>query len=783
MSSGAIEKLYFSIGLIDKLSGPSKGVAKSIQKIHQTARSGIIDFAKGGGAIGGMAFSMLKATDPARGFSKALGEVASLDVSPDELNKLGQASKQFAMQFGGDATEIAKSAYDIQSSIPGLAKGALAAFTYQGALLAKAGKSNSDTITKYMGAMYNVFQEDAKKVGQAKWVDQLTGKTAYAIKMFRTTGNEMSAAFTNLGSVGKVNGVSMDEQMAVLGVLQGTMGGANAGTAYKSFLNKISQAEKALGMKFTDTAGKALPMVDVLEKIKAKLGPAGLTAADSGKLMLAFGEEGGKALVNLMDKVDQLKSATGDLSKVNDSSGAATMAAKMVDPLDKLTGTGQVLAITFGQILLPGVNMVLDAMSAFGRTVNWLLEVCPPLRWVIAALTAVIVTLTIAWGTMKIVMGAGKLWQALVMKITLVNNALVAMKVVTREMTFTQKLAAIWNWIWQGSIKGVSYAANFLRLNLIWNKAVMLASVVWAQLVAIAQGAMALGFWGSCAAVWSFTVALLACPITWIVVGIAALIAAIVACIYYWDEISAFVVKYADYLLMMLGPIGLVIAAFRNWDKITAWLGNVWGAFKNICPNIANLLEKLFALWWSGVTGIWSFWKDVWNNIGSFFSNIWGGIIDDISNKLLWVGNFISSIWNGMFDKFNAITEWLSGKLVPAIQMISSLFSWLGGLGTDLWGRIVNIFSGMDGWVGKILRTLSNIPGLGFLNPDVTTDQAKVKQPTVPSVAAARKTDVSAGGVRNNTNNKVNNYGGVTINTTAPVGPGEMEELFAMQGV
>ena len=378
MTSGAIEKLYFSIGLIDKLSGPSKGVAKSILDIKRTAKAGAIDIIKGGGAIGGLAFSLLKATDPARDFTKALGEVASLDVSPDELSKLGAASKQFAMRFGGDATAIARSAYDIQSAIPGLASGALAAFTYQGALLAKAGKSNSETVTKYMGTMYNIFEDQAKKVGQAKWVDQLTGKTAYAIKMFKTTGDEMSAAFTNLGATGQVNGVSMDEQMAVLGVLQGTMGGANAGTAYKSYLNKISQAEKALGMQFTDSAGKALPMVDVLEKIKGKLGPAGLTAADSGKLMQAFGEEGGKALVNLMGKVDQLKGATGDLAGVNDSSGAVKMADAMTDPLEKLTSTGKVLAITFGQMLLPGINLAASGLAQLGAGVNWLMEVCPP---------------------------------------------------------------------------------------------------------------------------------------------------------------------------------------------------------------------------------------------------------------------------------------------------------------------------------------------------------------------------------------------------------------------
>lgn len=54
----------------------------------------------------------------------------------------------------------------------------------------------------------------------------------------------MSAAFTNLGSNGTKSLVSMEEQMAVLGTLQGTMGGSNAGTAYAGFLNMTADAER-----------------------------------------------------------------------------------------------------------------------------------------------------------------------------------------------------------------------------------------------------------------------------------------------------------------------------------------------------------------------------------------------------------------------------------------------------------------------------------------------------------------------------------------------------------
>lgn len=320
MANSTLEKLTFTILLLDKISQPAQGVCKSIQKIQKVFRGATENMTIGGSQIVATFAGLHSLTGPAREFEKALGEVASLDVAPEELDQLSKASQQFAMQFGGDAAAIARSAYDIQSAIPGLAKGALAAFTVQGSLLAKATKADAATITKFQGTMYNIFEKSANQIGQAKWVEMLTGKTAHAVKIFKTTGNDMTAAFTNLGSIGEKAGVSLDEQLAVLGTLQGTMGGANAGTAYKAFLNTVGRAKLTTKngetLKFTDESGKLLPMVKILEKIRAAVGPGQLKLADQTKLMQAFGDEGGKAVLNLLDKTESLKGSIGQLNKI-----------------------------------------------------------------------------------------------------------------------------------------------------------------------------------------------------------------------------------------------------------------------------------------------------------------------------------------------------------------------------------------------------------------------------------------------------------------------------------
>ena len=270
--SAALEKLTFTVLLLDKLSQPAQGVCKSIRKIQQAAQAGFNSISKGYAGVVASVGTFSSLTTPAREFEKALNEVASLDTSAEDLNKLSKASKSFAMQFGADATEVARSAYAIQSAIPGLAKGALAAFTYQGNLLAKATQADAATITKFQGTMYNIFEKSANKMGQAKWIEALTGKTAYAIKMYKSSGNDMSQAFTNLGSIGQKAGVSLDEQLAVLGTLQGTMGGANAGTAYKAFLNTVGRAQLKTKngevLKFSDESGKILRLAENLQSRK-----------------------------------------------------------------------------------------------------------------------------------------------------------------------------------------------------------------------------------------------------------------------------------------------------------------------------------------------------------------------------------------------------------------------------------------------------------------------------------------------------------------------------------
>lgn len=143
--STSLEKLTFSILLLDNLSKPAKGICRSLQRIQKFSSAGFSNIKLGVANMSGGAAALSSFVSPARDFEKAIGEVRSLGTLEGDLESLTAASKKFTNRFGGDTAAFVRSAYDIQSAIPGLKKDALAAFTYSGNLLAKSTKADAAT--------------------------------------------------------------------------------------------------------------------------------------------------------------------------------------------------------------------------------------------------------------------------------------------------------------------------------------------------------------------------------------------------------------------------------------------------------------------------------------------------------------------------------------------------------------------------------------------------------------------------------------------------------------
>lgn len=137
-------------------------------------------------------------------------------------------------------------------------------------------------------------------------------------------------------------------------------------------------------------------------------------------------------------------------------------------------------------------------------------------------------------------------------------------------------------------------------------------------------------------AIWSFTAALLANPITWIVIGIIALIAILVLLINHFDLVKA------------------------AWDAVTHWIGDRIHDVGALFTWLGDMIPK----WWkAGTDAVVSAFGTVVGWIGARISDI-GGFFARLGSAILapfkWAFNEISDAWNNTIGQLHfSIPDWV----------------------------------------------------------------------------------------------------------------------------
>ncbi|AUZ76672.1 MULTISPECIES: phage tail tape measure protein [Aeromonas] len=404
-----MEKLMMQVALVDQVTKPLAGINAQMDKVSKAGRQGWGSMAMGATTVAGGVMAIQGALGPAIEMDRALAEVASLDVQKDVLGALGREALKLSIQYGESATEIVRSSYDIQSAIAGLEGNELPAFTRASTTLAKATKADTATITNYMGTMYGIFEQQAKQMGKANWVEDVAGKTALAVQLFKTTGQGMADAFGAIGANATAAGVSMDEQFAVIGQLQATMSGGEAGTKFKSFLAGVGGAQKALGMQFTDSAGNMLPVLTILDKLKMRYGET-MSVAEGDELKKAFGSDEAVAMIKLlMTNTKGLATNINALANTHGMGKAEQMAASMTDQWERVTqGWFAIRAAAFG-VVLPAINAVVGVFADGANDVLRWTHLFPNLTKVISYAALAFIGLGMVTGAWLLLVGMAQL--------------------------------------------------------------------------------------------------------------------------------------------------------------------------------------------------------------------------------------------------------------------------------------------------------------------------------------------------------------------------------------
>ncbi|WP_274015145.1 phage tail tape measure protein [Vibrio parahaemolyticus] len=551
------EALRFQVGLIDQISKPLGNIKRNLNDVTNTYRQGTHTMMAGAAGMVGAGFALQQALMPAIEMDRALGEVKSLGVADDQLKTLTQTAMKFSVEYGKSATEFVAASYDIKSAMGDMTGDELAGVTRSSAILAAATKADTATITNYMGTMYSVFKDQADRIGKDNWAEQVAGMTAKSVEMFKTTGQGMSDAFKGVGALGKTHGVAIQEQMAVLGLLQGSMTGSEAGTRYKAFMNGVVKAQDKLGVSFTDSNGKMLPMFDIMSKLRNQFGD--LDSLEIDQIKQAFGSDEAVLLItDLIGKTGELQSSVKDLNDASNLNTAINMAGAMTDQWERLEQGVFAVRTAFGAALLPALLPVISSLADGAIEIIEWTEMFPNLTKYIGFAAMAILGAAAAGGAFTLMMGVGK--QAM------------ATYMLTMKM-FT--------------------GVNFL----------------------LTKGMAALRV-----AMLAVNIAMMANPIGFIVGAVVAAIAAVGALIFYWDGLKASFGD-TTWFQVLEGAITLITLPFRamfefikaGWQWVMsgftdtsgfAFIGDMANSIKEVFSGVFNWITQSLAGIWDSVKGL-----------------------------------------------------------------------------------------------------------------------------------------------------------------------------------
>ena len=554
-------RLAFILSLTDKITAPLGKVKTSFSDLAEQGQNNIKTMGLGLAGMVGAGVAISQSLEPALEMNRALGEVRSLGVAEDALTALNQKALEFSVAYGENARDFVASAYSIEGAIKGLTGSQLATFTNTSNLLAKATKSDAETMGAYVGTMYNLFKTQADAMGKSEWVEKMGGQTALAAQLFRTDGAQLKDAFKEVGQIANTAGVDLAEQFAVIGTLSSTMEGGDAGGLYKSFFENIGAASEKLGMKFNDQNGQLMPMADILAKLESKFGDLN-SAAAGAKLTEAFGGEGARVITALSKDTDRFKSSLDKLGQVRGLEDAANMAKAMVDPWQQFAKAVEALRIAFGQALIPILAPLMDRLVGIAGTLTRWTQLFPNITRVVGITVLTILGLTAAMAAMTFLVGLSKMvWLSLV--------------VVWQVLTWTG---------WK-SIAMFLYHAVMVTAFV----AGMILMVAWMGLV---KGAMLL--WQG--AIWLVNAAMYANPVGLIIAGIVALVAIVGAAIYYWDDLSSALMNTVAFKWVsdQLSALSDWFGSMGGWSGMAkaAWDGIV-AIFQKAINGLIEMLNKI----------------------------------------------------------------------------------------------------------------------------------------------------------------------------------------------
>ena len=357
------------IPLTADLKGVKAGLKETESRLKKFSKSagGILKgAAKGFAAIGVAAgAAATKGIQEFVQLDKKVREVLTLgggDVTTKAVAGLTDRIEAIATEYGQAAEDVAGSFYDSISA--GIDASAVDSFVEDAAKLATAGGTTIGAAVDILTSATNAFGMSAEDAGKIS--DTLFG----TVKAGKTTIDEISAAFSQVGPVAAATGVSLEDVSSWLGAL--TLSGTptkQAATQIKAALAELSKPASKISKQFKELSGKTFP--DFVSE--------GGSLADALGIIEEAGEEADGGLVAMFGSIEAYQGVlgvtgqsselfAGTLDTVSNSAGATAEAFEVMAGGADYAFTslreevGAVLR-DIGAAVLPAVQQLIPAIT------------------------------------------------------------------------------------------------------------------------------------------------------------------------------------------------------------------------------------------------------------------------------------------------------------------------------------------------------------------------------------------------------------------------------------
>lgn len=192
---------------------------------------------------------------------------------------------------------------------------------------------------------------------------------------------------------------------------------------------------------------------------------------------------------------------------------------------------------------------------------------------------------------------------------------------------------------------------------------------------------------------WAMNSAILANPITWIILGIIAVIAVlagvIVAIVSYWDEIVEAVKKAGasimsalqtawDWMTSLFGTLGTWVNTYVIQPVVSFFTGlwtklqEIWNTIVNVISIAFQLIASIFTAYIQIITLPFRF---IWENCKEYVFQAWEWIKSVVSTGINAMKDVISSVMNVVSSIFTTVWNAIKGAVTVVVDGIRSAVS------------------------------------------------------------------------------------------------------------